>query len=117
MITTLIRKLLEKQTVENRFASYEVHIGHFLCNVNATVSFGNRLITLSIFGFHWTGRKDKTNCLTLSRMVTIIPLFAYCFHGGDQSAHLRILAHNWVMNISFGLKSELVINNCCEIYR
>ena len=29
MITTLNRKLLEKQRVQNRFASYEVHIGHF----------------------------------------------------------------------------------------
>ena len=39
MITTLNRKLLEKQRVQNRFASYEVHIGHFFYNVNATVSF------------------------------------------------------------------------------
>ena len=29
MITTLNRKLLEKQRVQNCFASYEVHIGHF----------------------------------------------------------------------------------------
>ena len=28
-MTTLNRKLLEKQKVENRFASYEVHIDHF----------------------------------------------------------------------------------------
>ena len=39
MITTLNRKLLEKQSVQNRFASYEVHIGHFFYNVNTTVSF------------------------------------------------------------------------------
>ena len=40
MIMTLTRKLLEKQRVQNRFASYEVHIGHFFFyNVNATVSF------------------------------------------------------------------------------
>ena len=45
-----MRKLLEKQRVQNRFASYEVHIGHFVYNVNATVSFGNRL-TLSVFRF------------------------------------------------------------------
>ena len=50
MITTLNRKLLEKQRVQNRFASYEVHIGHFFYNINAAVSFGNRL-TLSIFRF------------------------------------------------------------------
>ena len=50
MITTLNRKLLEKQRVSNRFASYEVHMGHFFYNVNATVSFGNRL-TFSIFRF------------------------------------------------------------------
>ena len=52
MITTFNRKLLEKQRVENRFASYEVHIGHFFYNynVNAAVSSGNRL-TLSIFRF------------------------------------------------------------------
>ena len=30
MITTLTRKLLEKQRVQNHFASYVVHIGHFL---------------------------------------------------------------------------------------
>ena len=39
MIIMLNRKLLEKQRVQNRFASYEVHIGHFFYNVNATVSF------------------------------------------------------------------------------
>ena len=39
VITTLNRKLLEKQRVQNRFASYEVHIGHFFYNVNTTVSF------------------------------------------------------------------------------
>jgi len=42
MITTLNRKLLEKQRVQNRFASCEVHIDRSLFNnVNATVSFGN----------------------------------------------------------------------------
>ena len=50
IITTFNRKLLEKQRVKNSFASYEVHIGHVFYNVNATVSFGNRL-TLSIFRF------------------------------------------------------------------
>ena len=40
MIIMLNRKLLEKQGVQNRFASYEVHIGHFFYNVNATVRFG-----------------------------------------------------------------------------
>ena len=39
MITTLNRKLLEKQRVQNHFASDEVHIGHFFYNINATVSF------------------------------------------------------------------------------
>ena len=78
MITTLNRKLLEKQRVQNRFASYEVHIGHFFYNINAAVSFGNRL-TLSIFrflNFSPDGRTDrqtdrqteKTDCLTPSRM-------------------------------------------------
>ena len=33
----LNRKLLEKQRVQNRFASYEVHIGHFFYNINAAV--------------------------------------------------------------------------------
>ena len=46
----LNRKLLEKQRVQNRFASYEVQIGHFFDNVNATVSFVTCL-TLSIFKF------------------------------------------------------------------
>ena len=32
-------KLLEKQRVQNCFVSYEVYIGHFFYNVNATVSF------------------------------------------------------------------------------
>ena len=48
IITMLNRKLLEKQRVQNHFASYE--IGHFLYNVNATVSFVNCL-TLSIIRF------------------------------------------------------------------
>ena len=69
MITTFNRKLLEKQWVQNRFASYEVQIGHFFLqvNVNATVSFGNRL-SLSIFRFQnfsldrLTDR--RTDCLT-----------------------------------------------------
>ena len=50
MTATLNRKLLEEQRVQNRFASDEVHIGHFFYNVNGTVSFGNCL-TLSIFRF------------------------------------------------------------------
>ena len=62
-------KLLEKQRVQNRFAPYEVHIGHFCYNVNATVSFGKRL-SLSIFRFkyfHWTdklteGQNQLFNC-------------------------------------------------------
>ena len=33
------RKLLEKQGVQNRFASYEVQIGPFFYNDYATVSF------------------------------------------------------------------------------
>ena len=50
MITTLNRKLLKKQRVQNCVASYEVHIGHFFYNIIASVSFGNRL-ALSIFRF------------------------------------------------------------------
>ena len=38
-ITTLNKKPLEKQRVQNCFASYEVQTGHFFHNVNATVSF------------------------------------------------------------------------------
>ena len=59
-ITAFNRKLLEKQRVQNHFASYEVHIGHFFYNINATVSFGNRL-TLSIFRFQnfFTGQIDR----------------------------------------------------------
>ena len=44
---TLNRKLLEKQRVQNRFASYEVHIGHLSMLLSALE---NRL-TLSIFRF------------------------------------------------------------------
>ena len=48
---------MEKQRVQNCFASDKVHIGH---NVNATVRFGNCL-NLSIFRF----KTDKlTNKLT-----------------------------------------------------
>ena len=54
MITTLNKKLLEKHRVQNLFASYEVHIGQFLYNVNATVS-----LTLSKFRFKIFHRTDK----------------------------------------------------------
>ena len=62
MITTFNRKLLEKQRVENHFASY------------ATVSFGNRL-TLPLYWdlktFYRTDKlTDKNNCLTPLRMCT-----------------------------------------------
>ena len=73
MIMMLNRKLLEKQRVLNCFASDEVHIGHFFHNINATVSFGNRL-NLSIFKIFCRTDKltnwqmDKTNCLTPSHM-------------------------------------------------
>ena len=50
MITAFNRKLVEKQRVKNRFASYEIHIGHFFYNVNSTVKFGNCLI-LPVFRF------------------------------------------------------------------
>ena len=53
LIMTFNRKLLEKQSVNNHFASYEVHIGQFFYNVKATVSFGNRLYSDFKF-FHWT---------------------------------------------------------------
>ena len=47
---TLNRKLLEKQKAQNRFVSYEVHIGQLFSNVNATVSFGTCLCSdLKIF--------------------------------------------------------------------
>ena len=49
VITMFNRKLLEKMRVENRFASYEVHIDHFFY-VKATISFANHL-TLSTFRF------------------------------------------------------------------
>ena len=52
------RILLEKQRVQNHFASYEVHIDQFFYNVNATVSFGNRL-TLSIFRLKIFHHTDK----------------------------------------------------------
>ena len=57
MFTMLNRKLLEKQRVQNYFGSYEVHIGHFFYNVNATVSFGNCL-TMSKFRFKILHRTD-----------------------------------------------------------
>ena len=69
IITMLNRKLLEKQRVQNHFASYEVNIGHFFYNIYATVSFGNRL-TLSIFNFSPDWQTDKTNCLTPFAMRT-----------------------------------------------
>ena len=58
-ITTLNRKLMEKQRVQNCFASYEVHIGHFFFfNINATVRFGNHL-ALSIFRLKMLHRTDR----------------------------------------------------------
>ena len=59
MITTLNRKQLEKQRVQNRFAFYEVHIGHFSYNVNGTVSFGNCLsiIYSDLKIYHWTDKR------------------------------------------------------------
>ena len=60
MITTFNRVLLEKQTVKNRFASYEVHTGHFFSyNVNATVSFGNRVILPIQISKFFTGLTDR----------------------------------------------------------
>ena len=41
MITMLNRKLLEKQRVKNRFASYEVHIGHFFLQCNQADKLGD----------------------------------------------------------------------------
>ena len=85
---TLNRKLLEKQRVQNRFAFYEVHIGHFFYNVNATISFGNRLYSdLKFFLLdRQTDRQmDKTHWLTPLHMhargnytcgISIIFLFA-----------------------------------------
>jgi len=59
MTTILNRKLLEKQKVQNHFASYEKHIARSLFyNFNAIVSFGNRL-TLSTFRFEIFHQTDK----------------------------------------------------------
>ena len=71
----LNRKLLEKQRVQNRSASYEVHIGHFFlqcqCYCQFWKSFNPVYIQISKF---FTGQTDwqmdKTNCLTPSRMRT-----------------------------------------------
>ena len=60
---TFNRKLLEKQRVQNHFASYEVHIGHFFYNVIATISFGNRL-TLSVFRFQNFSLDRQTDRMT-----------------------------------------------------
>ena len=60
IIATLNRKLLEKQKVQNHFAFYEVHIGHFFYNVKTTVSFGN----LSVFRFKDFSPDKLTNKLT-----------------------------------------------------
>ena len=47
VITTLNRKQLEKTLVQNRFASYEVHIGH----LSMLLSVLENRLTLSIFRF------------------------------------------------------------------
>ena len=54
MITMLNRKLLVNQRVQNRFASYVVHIGHYIYNVSATLSFGNCLTLSDLKIFHQT---------------------------------------------------------------
>ena len=51
MITALNRKQLEKQTVQNRFASNEVQIGHFFLQCQCYCQFFFNRLTLSIFRF------------------------------------------------------------------
>ena len=50
MITTFNRKLLEKQREQNRFDSYEVHIGHFFLQYQCYTQFW-KSFALSIFRF------------------------------------------------------------------
>ena len=57
----LNRKLLEKPRVQNRFASYEVHIGRFFYNANASYCqfwklFNPVYIQISKF---FTGQTDR----------------------------------------------------------
>ena len=88
VITTLNRKQLEKTLVQNRFASYEVHIGH----LSMLLSVLENRLTLSIFRFknfftrltNW--RTDKTSCLTLSRM---------CVWGNNIFHIVVIKVHTW----------------------
>ena len=81
------RKLLEKQRVQNNSASYEVHIGHFLYNINAAVSFGNRLI-LSIFRFQNFSLDRQTDRLTDGQNQLLNYPFAHTV-GVPYSAQLR----------------------------
>ena len=64
IITTLNRILLEKQRVQNRFAFYEVHIGHFFLQCQCCCQFWKSfnpvyIQILKIF----TGRTDRKNRL------------------------------------------------------
>ena len=54
MITTLKRKLLEKQRVQNRFASYEKYIGHFFLQCQCYCQFWKSFNLVYIWIFHWT---------------------------------------------------------------
>ena len=56
MITTLNRKLLENQRVQNCFASYEVHIGHFFYNLNASLLSVLEICLYSDLIFYWTDK-------------------------------------------------------------
>ena len=83
IITMLNRKLLEKQRVQNYFASYEVHIGHLFYNVKATVSFGNRL-TLSISSITAPQDAHKRLVLQVTEWLTALITIS-AFKGGDNT--------------------------------
>ena len=77
MIMTFNRKLLEKQRVENHFASYEVYIGHFFlqCQILLSVLEIVKTCLHSDFKFFSLDRltdwqTEKMNCLTSSQMRT-----------------------------------------------
>ena len=125
MITTFNRKLLEKQRVQNHFASYEVHIGPFFYNVNATVSFWNCL-TLSIFRFQnfsldWqTDRQPKPIAEPLRACAHGVTMYdVWCIYTIVGVRHLGVLpdsCDSWEYIAKSGVYIRIAISGWVSVY-
>ena len=82
MITTLNRKLLEKQRLQNRFASYEVHIGHLFLQYQCCCQFWKSFnpVYIQILKF-FTGRTDGRTDRQTDRKNRLLNPFAHAHAG------------------------------------